>query len=558
MVDNEAPEPGFHAQSSKFQQEKSGSKFRFFPLAIFLGLLVGIASVWSSNKETLGLFHDDGIYTVVAKSLSEGAGYRIISLPTAPDQTKYPFVYSYILSWLWSLYPKFPDNIGVLKAANGAFLAAIFVLSYLFYRQHSARKESEGLLFAALVCINPAVFSFADFTVSDVLFLMLCLSAFLTLDVCQQARARVVSVALLAVIVVIACLTRSAAVPLAVGAAVHLAWSKRYRDLTLYVCLVLLFITPWWLWVGTHSNQTAGSLLQYYSSYSSEPPAFVTMWFDPFDAIEIISGNLLYIVVALDLILQSKMIPGLLLPVGVLLILGVRTSFNDQTVFFRSYLLLYLVLVISWPFHPARYLIPLVPGIYFFLFRGVHAAEGYLNNLMISEIRQKILYHSVRVTFALVVVLQVGWISHYLFSKDVTTTRAWFGVRVPASWQGFSETFQWIRSHTDDKAVLATVYDPMYYLYTGRRAIRPGFHKPQTYFYPYGEAVADIGKVNEIKSELKALGVSVLVIDPLDGFAEGRAYLRLFNELLRSYSIRPELKFTSSDLKHRVYVLPED
>ena len=112
-----------------FLQEKSGSKFRFLPWAILLGLLIGIAGVWSSNKEVLGLFHDDGIYAVVAKSLHDGAGYRIISLPTAPDQTKYPFLYSYILSWLWSLDPKFPDNIGLLKAANAAFLAVIFILS---------------------------------------------------------------------------------------------------------------------------------------------------------------------------------------------------------------------------------------------------------------------------------------------------------------------------------------------------------------------------------------------------------------------------------------------
>jgi hypothetical protein len=542
---------------SKGSFKRSG-EFRFFPWAIIVGVLVGIASIWSNNKEVLGLFHDDGIYAVVAKSLSDGSGYRIISLPTALDQTKYPFVYSYILSWLWSLYPKFPDNIGLLKAANGAFLAAIFVLSYLFYRQHSARKESEGLLFGALVCINPAVFSFADFTVSDVLFLMLCLSAFLTLDVCHQARARVVSVVLLAVIVVIACLTRSAAVPLAVGAAVHLAWSKRYRDLTLYVCLVLLFITPWWLWVGTHSNQTAGSLLQYYSSYSSEPPAFVTIWRDPFGALEIVWGNLRYIGVAFDLILQTKIIPGLLFLIGLVLLLGVWRSFSRQTVFFRSFVVLYLALVVAWPFHPARYLIPLVPCMYFFLFQGIHAAEAYLNNLIRSRTRKKILCHLVRATFAIVVVLHVGWISHYVFSKDAATTRAWFGVRLPASWRGFSETFQWIQSHTDDNAVLATLYDPMYYLYTGRRAIRPGFHKPQTYFYPYGQAVADVGTVNEIKSELKVLGVNLLIIDPLDGFTERGAYLRLFNELIRSYRIQPELLFTSSDSKHRIYALPQD
>ena len=41
------------------------------------------------------------------------------------------------------------------------------------------------------------------------------------------------------------------------------------------------------------------------------------MWFDPFGAVEIVWGNLRYIVEALDLIFQSRIIPGLLLPVGI-------------------------------------------------------------------------------------------------------------------------------------------------------------------------------------------------------------------------------------------------
>ena len=44
----------------------------------------------SSNKEVLGLFHDDGIYAVVAKSLSDGSGYRIISLPTDVRSNEIP------------------------------------------------------------------------------------------------------------------------------------------------------------------------------------------------------------------------------------------------------------------------------------------------------------------------------------------------------------------------------------------------------------------------------------------------------------------------------------
>ena len=467
------------AGKDPFQETQFGRKSRFFSWAILLSLLIGIAGVWSSNKEVLGLFHDDGIYAVVAKSLSDGVGYRLISLPTAPDQTKYPFLYSYILSWLWRLDPKFPENIGLLKAANAAFLAGVFILSYLFYRRRVAGEESEGLLFAALVCINPAVFSFTDFTVSDILLLLLSLSAFVLFDATGQCTSRPSSITLLAVIVGLGCLTRSAAIPLAVAGAVHFVWSKRYRDLIHYVCLVLLLTIPWWIWVRSHSNQTASSLLQYYVSYSSEPPAFVVMWSDPFGALEIVWGNLHYIVEALDMIFQSRIVPGLLLPVGLVLLWGVWRSFNEQSVFFRSYVFLYLALVVAWPFPPTRYLVPLVPAIYFFLFRGVQAAEGDIANLMTSETRKRSSRHLVRVTFALVVVLNVGWISNYLLNKDVATTRVWFGKRLPASWQGFSETFEWIRTNTEASTFVATLYDPMYYLYTGRRSIQPALHNPR-------------------------------------------------------------------------------
>jgi hypothetical protein len=41
----------------------------------------------------VGINHDDGIYLVTAKALAEWEGYRIISLPTNPPQTKYPILF---------------------------------------------------------------------------------------------------------------------------------------------------------------------------------------------------------------------------------------------------------------------------------------------------------------------------------------------------------------------------------------------------------------------------------------------------------------------------------
>ena len=40
-----------------------------------------------------GDLHDDSLYYVSAKSLADGGGYRIESLPGEPSQTKYPPLY---------------------------------------------------------------------------------------------------------------------------------------------------------------------------------------------------------------------------------------------------------------------------------------------------------------------------------------------------------------------------------------------------------------------------------------------------------------------------------
>ena len=129
---------------------------------------------------------------------------------------------------------------------------------------------------------------------------------------------------------------------------------------------------------------------------------------------------------------------------------------------------------------------------------------------------------------------------------------------MPYAWSGFEESFAWIRQHTATDALLATAYDPMYYLYTGRRAIRPALHRSVTYFYPYGNAHPDVGSVEVIKPQLDKLKVGYLVIDPMDGYAEGNATLRLFDGLVAAYGDRAKNVFTSMDGKHRIYALAVD
>jgi hypothetical protein len=150
-------------------------------------------------------------------------------------------------------------------------------------------------------------------------------------------------------------------------------------------------------------------------------------------------------------------------------------------------------------------------------------------------------------------ILNGVWLSAFLLLRDEQTVRGLNGNRLPYGWAGFEESFAWLREHAAADAVLATAYDPMYYLYTGRRAIRPALHRPASYFYPYGQTKPDVGTVDEIKPQIVKMGVDYLIIDPMAGYAEGKATIKLFESLVQSFGDQAEPVFTSGDGKHKIF-----
>src|SRR6266566_8900950 len=101
-----------------FRAQRPGLQPLLLPLLALAVLVMAIALIpsarlaWNSrDMPLLSVMSDDGIYLVGAKSLAEGAGYRIQSLPRQPYQTKYPPLYSWLLSWIWKASPRFPANL---------------------------------------------------------------------------------------------------------------------------------------------------------------------------------------------------------------------------------------------------------------------------------------------------------------------------------------------------------------------------------------------------------------------------------------------------------------
>ena len=100
-----------------------------------LAVLAMAAIVMSIEPFPVGVFQDDGVYTVLAKSLATGQGYRYLHLPEAPNATHFPPVYPLFLAGLWKLVPSFPANVTLFKFANAGFIGLTAVLAWVFARR---------------------------------------------------------------------------------------------------------------------------------------------------------------------------------------------------------------------------------------------------------------------------------------------------------------------------------------------------------------------------------------------------------------------------------------
>jgi len=530
----------------------TGVSWRYWTIVAAFGLLLGGAALWGANKQILGLFHDDGIYAVVGKSLAEGSGYRIISLPGTPPQTKYPFLYSCLLSWIWTFDRNFPDNIIFLKALNVAILVAIFFIGVIYYRKNLANVRSAALVFSLLLCTNPVIFTLTDYVLSDLLMVFLALVA---LTLCSSDSKSIGSRSNwpgLALAVGLACLTRSAAIPLVISGAARSVFQRRFREAVYFVGAVLLVVAPWFLWVAFTPRPAADSLFDYYSGYDF---AGAGVGWSLDQQWTVVAGNARYLVESIDLIYLLPLLPGVAPAVLLLTAIGAFHSIRKDQIFMWSFFLSSLALLLIWPFHPNRYSAPLIPLLLLFLFRGIEGVRMWISRLRFPQPIRTLLSGVVALPIALLLMLNGIWLSSYLMIRDDQTTRGLYGSRAGYSWRGFEETFAWLDRNTHRDSVLATAYDPMYFLYTGRRAIRPVLHRPASYFYPYGSEKANVGTVDEIKPQLVKLRVQYLIIDPMDGYAEGEATLERLNDIVNSYGQKARMVFSSSDGKHKVYAL---
>ena len=442
---------------------------RLAPFIVMIGVL--LAAVLVITPWPVGAYEDDAIYTLLAKALATGDGYRMINLPGSPHATHYPPGYPLLLSVLWRIWPDFPDNVVVFKFANAILLSIAAAGVYLFAR---VRLGWSALGSAAVACLGTAsltVLYLAGLVLSEPLYLVVLFAALLATEGSvddSSLRSAVIAGALLGALTMV----RTIGV-VAIGAGVLiLLLRRRWRPAVALIVMAACFLVPWQLWVGAHEGELATILAGKYGSYSTWLADGYREGGVEF-ARAVAQRNLIGMANDLAYAVMPANVRWLLLlglAAVVPLVVGGLVVLVRQAPVLVTYFVLYLLLITAWPFAPQRFLLAMWP----IMVLACASAMVWLWKWRAGGV--------VRWLGLGATVILIG--GHVAFNVRGYAEKSW---EDPQRRAGLSARplVEWVAGNTRPDDVLSSEHDVVVFLYTGRRGVPTSTFLPSQRVRPF-------------------------------------------------------------------------
>jgi hypothetical protein len=235
-------------------------------LLVLAALLPCTLLFWMARDAPhLGYFQDDSLYLASAKSIAEGNGYRIASLPGQPYQTKYPPLFSLLLVLIWKLDSSFPENLSkVMMFQWLLWLLYIAAVSLVVWKMPSLRMATKVAVLV-FVATAPAFVYLSLSIMPETLFASFALLTIWLIGL--DCRPTPWFAFLAGVCASAAFLAKTAALPLLIAVPLALIWRKRYRAAILFTVPWVVTVAIWTTWVSTHRYTSSDLNLLYYTDY---------------------------------------------------------------------------------------------------------------------------------------------------------------------------------------------------------------------------------------------------------------------------------------------------
>jgi hypothetical protein len=341
-------------------------------LLVLAGLLLFqtciLALVFTPQPHSGG---DNAGYVSLAHSIVDRGTYQELWDPAEPQHTKYPPVFSVLLAFAILLGAK---SWGVLKLVPAFSVVLAVAFSFLWAKDR--RGLSMGLAVALLVGVSESVVYYSQWILSDPTFLALTLAALWALHrssipekPVEKGGGGILWLGLGLALVLLAYLTRSAGLPLAVATFLWLGLQRRWKGVIGFAVVVGVPAFLWWL----RGRVLGGS--DYVSEFWLVDPYQPHLGsIGPGELLDRLSGNLgayVFQIVPAGVVGDDvPFLPSLPLGVGLALVSLVgwikilREKVGPAELFFP----LYFGLILLWPqpWSGDRFALPLLPLLFFY------------------------------------------------------------------------------------------------------------------------------------------------------------------------------------------------
>jgi hypothetical protein len=441
-------------------------------VALFLLLLLPTAYfAWrQADMPQFGRWiHDDSIYFVSAKSMAGGHGYRILSFPDAPFQTKYPPLHPMVLALIWKLNPEFPAN---LRLGTLVSWLAIPVLLFLCLRLFRAYGFSEKHVWAmtAIFAVNPYLAIFGSSMLSELPFTCLLILCLLVCHRAAEEGAPLWWAALAGVVGGLSFLTRTTGMMLLASGVACFLWRRQRKQALWFAAAMLPFVLGWTLWTRLHMVRGADPVTLYYTTYLdyhlylvklADLPMMVWKNLDQW----LLGVGALLIPEASD----ARLVKIATQTLGVAMLAGVvRLARRGRALDYAVFAVPFSAMLVAWHYPPTeRLIVPIYP----LLLAGFWSEMRHVAAMLGAALRHR--QKSQRVTAAILGLLlagvlaggawtqyEVGW---RILPREMDQRRKERSADEAA--------FRWMASHLPAGAQLLTYNDPVLFLYTGHRAL---------------------------------------------------------------------------------------
>jgi hypothetical protein len=197
-----------------------------------------------------GLFVDDAWYIVLAKSLWQGDGFRLISSAVTPILPAFPPGFPLMLAPAFAVAGDFPANVVVLKTLSMLAMCGVVLATYIYLVRYRSAPIVVAATVAIITALMPAFVFLATSTVmSEIVFTLAQLCLVLTIEWSTRVRSdRLSSAAAISGLLGGATLLVRAAGVAPVAAAAMYLWRRRGRRAAVTFVLVAASCYAPWVW----------------------------------------------------------------------------------------------------------------------------------------------------------------------------------------------------------------------------------------------------------------------------------------------------------------------